>query len=207
MMKNMMMNVLMIVGMTWALSDPKWVVVGSVDSNITYLDAAHVSVNERSATVWTRQVYGSVKYVNYRVKSKASIGTSAIDGEVSSNMHTVSQLEGDDQSYSFNNERILQEIDCQHRQVANIMVVRYFNNEVVFSQDNSRYDRQWSMVIPGTIGASTYNMACPDDVNSYVHKNVVKPINNREDGNTTSTFIFITFVLFSSIVAYVGLSS
>lgn len=205
-MKNMAMVVLMIVGVTWALSDPKWVKIDSTNTNSTYIDVAHFGIYNREVTVWTRTVYASEKLVNYDVKSRASTRTSAIDGNFSSTLQTSAELEGNNQSYSYNNDRTYQVIDCEHRQSSNIMVIRYMDNDVVMNWDYSNNNRRYNMVIPGTIGALIYNKACPDDIHSYAQKQESKPKIQKEN-NSIAGLLFVVFFVGFLTVAYVAITS
>lgn len=206
-MKTTLKFLLLLTCWVGALSNPQWVLLDSTASRTVYYDAAHIGVHNRNATLWTFTKYKTEKYAGYNVQSKAIVQAETQNGDVSTSTHTRAQLTGDGNSYTYNTERQQYDVSCVTRTTADIMLLRYMDDEVVRSWDWSFIPRSYTSIVPGTLGAAIYNTACPEDVNSYAastaRTNKHTPSSKAPDTQLAGA-VFVCFAVFVALVVVVA---
>jgi len=189
-----------------AITRPKWVQIAiSHDLDTTLVDTAHVSVVERTASVWTLVKYSKPQYENYNIKSHTVVGSSVVISDSTNNntlagAETISQMDGDNSSYVYNIIRVQTSYDCLNRFSKTITQIRYFNDSPIKNYPPEKY---WQIIIPGTLGASIYNLVCPDDSDSYKQNKIVESVaKNKQDIYPVIVLPMLLFILGAGSAIY-----
>lgn len=155
--KYLLLWFLVLTSTSVAITDPAWLTVSTVDSTVTYIDKAHIKLSERIATVWVKTQYGKPRYENFAIRSTVILGAESDGINTTAKASTASRLDGDNNSYTYDNVLQIHVYDCQAQEYRVTYEQRYLKHEAVRAFN---YREAWSIIIPGTTGAAIYNSVC-----------------------------------------------